>query len=349
MARVALGAGLAGVVAVAGWRRGALTADGAAAAVAVGTPVFAVGGGRWAAVLVGFFTLSSALSQVGRERKAPMAAVASKGSRRDAGQVLANGGVAAGAAVVAGITGKPEVAFPAYLGAMAAATSDTWATEIGMLSRRPPRSIVTLRRVRPGMSGGVTPLGLAAAAGLAVARLWDGGGERARYGLAAPVAEEPSGWGEALLAALRAAAEGVAQLALIVFPVMLLIQALKDLGALDRFAALMRPLMRPLGIAPRGAVTVAGGLVFGLAFGAGIILEQAREQRFSRREITLIALFLCACHAVIEDTLIFVPLGIDVLPLLVIRLLSAIALVFLIARLWPEVERGEEHDERSPG
>jgi len=192
-------------------------------------------------------------------------------------------------------------------------------------------------------------LGLAAAAGLAVARLWAGGGERARYGLAAPVAEEPSGWGEALLAALRAAAEGVAQLALIVFPVMLLIQALKDLGALDRFAALMRPLMRPLGIAPRGAVTVAGGLVFGLAFGAGIILEQAREQRFSRREITLIALFLCACHAVIEDTLIFVPLGIDVLPLLVIRLLSAIALVFLIARLWPEVERGEEHDERSPG
>ena len=185
VARVALGAGLAGVVAVAGWRRGALTADGAAAAVAVGTPVFAVGGGRWAAVLVGFFTLSSALSQVGRERKAPMAAVASKGSRRDAGQVLANGGVAAGAAVVAGITGKPDATFPAFLGAMAAATSDTWATEIGMLSRRPPRSIVTFRRVRPGMSGGVTPLGLAAAAAGGATIGLIGSLRRPRWGLVA--------------------------------------------------------------------------------------------------------------------------------------------------------------------
>ncbi|QYJ16560.1 hypothetical protein Rxycam_02393 [Rubrobacter xylanophilus DSM 9941] len=188
-------------------------------------------------------------------------------------------------------------------------------------------------------------LGLAAAAGLAVAWLWDGGRERARYGLAAPAAEEPSGWGEALFDALRTAAEGILQLALIVVPVMVLIQILRDLGALQRFAALMRPLMRPLGIVPRGAVTMAGGLVFGLAFGAGIILEQAREQRFSRREITLIALFLCACHAVIEDTLIFVPLGIDVLPLLVIRLLSAVALVFVIARLWP-AEREEGRDAR---
>lgn len=95
-------------------------------------------------------------------------------------------------------------------------------------------------------------LGLAAAAGLAVAWLWDGGRQRARYGLAAPAAEEPSGWGEALFDALRTAAEGILQLALIVVPVMFLIQILRDLGALQRFAALMRPLMRPLGIAPAG-------------------------------------------------------------------------------------------------
>lgn len=81
---------------------------------------------------------------------------------------------------------------------------------------------------------------------------------------------------------------------------------------------------------------MAGGLVFGLAFGAGVILEQVREQEFTKKEITLMILFLCACHAVIEDTLIFIPLGINVLPLLLIRLLTAVILTLLIARLWRE-------------
>lgn len=175
---------------------------------------------------------------------------------------------------------------------------------------------------------------LAVSAAVAVNLLWNGGGEKARYGLAAAREVEPSGWVETVLFALQSAAMGIVQLAIIVIPVMLMIQALKDLGVLRRFADLMRPLMNPLGIAPRGAVTMAGGLIFGLAFGAGVILQQIREQKFTKRELTLMVLFLCACHAVIEDTLIFIPLGINVLPLLLIRLATAVALTLLIARLW---------------
>lgn len=182
-------------------------------------------------------------------------------------------------------------------------------------------------------------LALAAVSGLLVGQLWSGGGEVARYGLVAPSESTPEGWSEISVNALQTAGIGVLQLALVVIPVMIGIQVLKDLGALEKFGGWMRPLMRPLGIAPRGAVTMAGGLTFGLAFGAGIIMEQAREQKFTRREITLIILFLSACHAVVEDTLIFVPLGINVLPLLLIRLAVAIILVVLVARLWPPDEK----------
>lgn len=177
---------------------------------------------------------------------------------------------------------------------------------------------------------------LAVAAGVAVNALWGGGGEAASYGLVAPSAAEPSGAFEVVLSALYAAAIGVLQLALIVVPVMVLIRALQDLGALDRFAALVRPLLRPLGVPARGAVTMAGGLLFGLAFGAGVIIEQVREKGLGRREVTLVVLFLCACHAVVEDTLIFVPLGVPVVPLLLFRLAAAIVLTALVARLWRE-------------
>lgn len=175
---------------------------------------------------------------------------------------------------------------------------------------------------------------LAISAALAINSLWSGGSEIARYGFAAASPSEPSGWMEVVLHALHAAATGIVELAVIVLPVMMMIQVLKDLGVLDGFAALMRPLMRPLGVSSRGAVTMAGGLIFGLAFGAGVILQQVREQKFTKRELTLMILFLCACHAVIEDTLIFIPLGIDVLPLLAGRLTAAVLLTFLIARLW---------------
>lgn len=177
-------------------------------------------------------------------------------------------------------------------------------------------------------------IGLAVLSGVAIELLWQGGGSKASYGLVSGDGTEPSGWAEITLGALQSAAVGVAQISVIVIPLMVVIQALKDLGALERFAAMMRPLVTPLGIPAHGSVTMAGGLLFGLAFGAGIILEQAREQGFTRREITLVVLFLCACHAVVEDTLIFIPLGINVLPLLLIRLAAAIALTVLIAYLW---------------
>lgn len=191
-------------------------------------------------------------------------------------------------------------------------------------------------------------IALALVAGVAVNLFWSGGGETARYGFAAPAAAEPEGWMEISTSALASAGTGVFQIALIVIVVMMFIQILKDVGVLELFARGAAPLLRPLGISPRGSVTMAGGLTFGLAFGAGVILEQAREKKFSRREITLIALFLSACHAVIEDTLIFIPLGINVLPLLIIRLITAIVLTVIIAHLWREPDGSAVPEEPPP-
>ena len=163
VARLVLGLLLSAAIAGAGiWRR-ALTWGGAAGAVVVGTLIFAFGGLAWAIPIVAFFVAGSVLSALGRERKRALAAVAAKGARRDLVQVLANGGAATALALAAGATGQAALLFSAYMGVLAAVTADTWSTEIGGLSRRPPRLVTTLAVVPPGTSGGITPLGLLAA------------------------------------------------------------------------------------------------------------------------------------------------------------------------------------------
>lgn len=142
----------------AGQRRGALTADGAWAGLACGSIVTAAG---WdlAAGMLAFFLSGSTLSRLTRDGDDVLAGLWEKGSRRDAVQVLANGGVATILALI-GIRYPSSGVAAAYFGSLAASSADTWATEIGALSKTPPRRIIDGRHVSPGMSGGVTPLGL---------------------------------------------------------------------------------------------------------------------------------------------------------------------------------------------
>lgn len=144
-------------------RRGALTVSGALAAVVVGTIVFGCGGWTWGLVLIAFFVLSTALSRYRQAEKRELAQKFAKGARRDMGQVLANGGLGAFISVLYFFCPiSPLLA--AFLGSMAAVNADTWGTEIGVLSRDPPRLITTGRRVPAGTSGGITLLGTTASA-----------------------------------------------------------------------------------------------------------------------------------------------------------------------------------------
>jgi hypothetical protein len=133
--------------------------------------------------------------------------------------------------------------------------------------------------------------------------------------------------------------KAVWQLALIVIPLMMAIQVLKERKTLDRLAQRMAPLMRVLGLTENAAIPMLAGIWFGLAYGAGVILEATREKKMQKRELYLLMVFLVLCHAVVEDTLIFLPLGVNGWYLLGIRLVSALVLTVLLARIWREQGR----------
>lgn len=120
-----------------GW----LTRRGVLAALAVGLATIWGFGWRGFALLLAFFVSGSLLTR------------RDQGRRRNERQVIANGGLAALAALAGSWAG--------FAGALATATADTWASEIGRHSRTAPRLITTGARVPAGTDGGMTLLGTA--------------------------------------------------------------------------------------------------------------------------------------------------------------------------------------------
>ncbi len=163
--QLGLGCLLALIVALAAYRARSLSRSGAAAAAALGTAVFGLGGLPWAVLLLGFFISSSLLSRAFRGRKNDLNEKFSKGSRRDAWQVLANGGAAGILAVLQAVFPNSPWPWMAAAAALAAVNADTWATELGVLSRAHPRMVTSWKRVEPGSSGAVSLTGTIAGAG----------------------------------------------------------------------------------------------------------------------------------------------------------------------------------------
>ena len=165
-----LGLGLV-ISAAIGWaahKRGALSVSGVIGAILTGTAIFGFGGWPWGLLLITFFILGSLLSKYKEATKETLGEKFAKGSRRDLAQALANGGAGALIAIAYWLTGNPLLWF-AFVGAMATVNADTWATELGVLSKRPPRLITTGKPVDIGTSGGISLQGtLATLAGGAV-------------------------------------------------------------------------------------------------------------------------------------------------------------------------------------
>src|SRR5512142_3234967 len=151
---------LAALASYVAYRLQSLSRGGAYAATVLGTIVFGLGGWQWAVLLLAFFMTSSALTRMFQGAKGGAEEKYAKGGRRDAMQVLSNGGVAGAFVVLHAIF--PAAAWPwiGFAGALAAVNADTWATELGVLNPGRPRLLTALRTpVEKGTSGAVSVVG----------------------------------------------------------------------------------------------------------------------------------------------------------------------------------------------
>ena len=119
---------------------------------------------NWYLILISFFLLGGAFTRYGYDYKHIMGIAQGKGGVRSYENVLCNSITALILAVAYGMYHEiyPElgaVLMFAYLGAVATATGDTLASEIGETYRGKPVMITNLKPAKPGTDGAVSKLG----------------------------------------------------------------------------------------------------------------------------------------------------------------------------------------------
>ena len=136
--------------------------------------------------------------------------------------------------------------------------------------------------------------------------------------------------GEGLIGAGRQ----VLQIALIVIPLMVVMQFLEELKILEKVSRRLERVVSVIGISGAGALPLLVGLTLGLAYGAGMIIKYGKEGKLTQREMVLILTFLSLNHSLFEDVLLFVAIGAQGTVLQVIRMTVAVVLTAALAHFF---------------
>jgi uncharacterized protein (TIGR00297 family) len=147
--------------------RGVTTGGAVAGGVVCFALLCAAGFGAFAALLT-VFLLTWFATRIGYNRKQRLGTAEAR-TGRDALQVLANLGTAAGCAVLYAMFRPDRRLLIAMAAALAEAAADTVSSEIGQALGGAPRLITTGKKVKPGTNGAITLAGTLAGAAAAIA------------------------------------------------------------------------------------------------------------------------------------------------------------------------------------
>jgi len=92
--------------------------------------------------------------------------------------------------------------------------------------------------------------------------------------------------------------------------------------------------LEAIGISTNASITMIVGFILGITYGAGILIKNALDNKMSYQDTILSAIFLSICHAVIEDTLIFVAVGANGFILFGIRFVMAVGVILALQKLF---------------
>lgn len=143
---------------------------------------------------------------------------------------------------------------------------------------------------------------------------------------------------EILSEALKGSLSTILKIAVFVIPLMVIMEFLKEANLIDRLAVIAAPFARALGMSKEASMPLMVGIIFGLTYGAGLIIQAAQEGKMTKKDLYLLNAFLVVCHAIFEDTAVFAALGANAVIMFFVRLGLAVIVTLVLNRYWRESE-----------
>lgn len=135
---------------------------------------------------------------------------------------------------------------------------------------------------------------------------------------------------QVLLVWAKGAVELCLKMAIIVTALMILQRLLEEFHIMDLISRFCAPMMRFMGLSRNCSFLWFVANIVGLTYGSAILIEQVEDQKISRSDARMLNNHLAISHSLLEDSLIFVAIGVPAFWITIPRVLLAIIVVWVI-------------------
>lgn len=136
-------------------------------------------------------------------------------------------------------------------------------------------------------------------------------------------------WAKVFTETLYVSYSTIKKMTLIIIPLLIVIECLKDMGWLEKISSRFRNVARFLKLPGESVLGLIVGFFVGLILGSGVIMQIKEEVKMTRAQTNTMFVFIGICHAVIEETILFTAIGANGAVIFLSRLLTSLLFGFM--------------------
>lgn len=118
------------------------------------------------------------------------------------------------------------------------------------------------------------------------------------------------------------------------------LEIFKAMGWITAIVNIFSPFLKIMGLDKKLGFLWMTAIVFGLAYGGAVIVEETKDGRLPKEDLEMLHLSIGINHSMVEDPALFMSLGLSAFWLYIPRLIMAIVTVRLM-RLWFRLKKGD--------